>query len=186
MSSLPVPDSPVMSTGALVCATRCAVARTDRRTGDWPTTSKWDCGCGVMRLCGGLLGCGDGLVQEDGCFYPVHQYRIAPRLGDEVESSVAHTLNSKVDGAPCCHEDDGHIRTEHFYLLQQRKPFLAICGKGIVHVHQHQFQIRMAAYHIHRCRRAFGAHHRIFISLQQQRERHSDGSIIINYQNHRF
>ena len=36
MSSLPVPDSPVISTGALVCATRWAVARTESREGDWP------------------------------------------------------------------------------------------------------------------------------------------------------
>ena len=43
---------------------------------------------------------------------------IVPRLGYEIECAGLHTLHGKLDTSPCRHQNNGHIGTEHLYLLQ--------------------------------------------------------------------
>ena len=123
-------------------------------------------------------------TQEYRRFYPVHQHGVVPRFGDEIEGTIPHSLHCQINGAPCSHQDDWYIGSEHFHLFQQGKSLLTIGGEGVVHVHQHQLQVRMVAHHLHCCHRAIGTRHHVAVTLQQQGQCHPDGSVVVNYQNH--
>ena len=118
------------------------------------------------------------------CLNPVQQHTVVPRLGDEVEGTGPHTLNGQVYGSPRCHQDARHIGTEHLNLLQQRQPFLAICGIAVVHIHQHQLHGRHIPYNLHGCFGVVGQSHLVPIALQHQFQRESYAFIIINYEYH--
>ena len=107
-------------------------------------------------------------MQEYRRFYPVHQHSVVPRFGDEIEGTVPHSLHSQINGAPCSHQDDRYIRSEHFHLFQQGEPLFTIGGKGVVHVHQHQLQVRMVAHHLHGCHGTIGTRHHVAVTFQQQ------------------
>ncbi len=123
------------------------------------------------------------LVQFQGGVDAFEKAGIVPWLGDEVESSGPHALDSEVDAAPCRHENYRYLRTEYLHLPQQSEPFDTRCATGEIHVHEHE--VGALGTHIgHGIVGRWYCYNAVAGPRQQSLERYQEKIIVVDCQNY--